>query len=251
MRRHRVAALAAAALAMAIVAGAPASADGAGKQRKVRHVLFVGNNWGGTADVIRPRRNYRRIARLNIIPDIDERMTEILTDPVRLTYFLAIRLLIGEARPVRRRHVHLAERQAAGRLQAEPRRRGRDQDQDGRGCVALPGRRAALGSHGRLPRWQACRRLGLDGQRRPILNMRTGREVGRFPSGDSPHENTYTTDGDRIYHASIGLVYTPADQPLLDSSKGKRWSRWSTLGRTRSCGGSTWARSWRRPATRT
>jgi DNA-binding beta-propeller fold protein YncE len=46
--------------------------------------------------------------------------------------------------------------------------------------------------------------------------------VGRFASGDSPHENNYSTDGSKIFHASIGLVYTPADQPQLDTTKGDR-----------------------------
>ena len=55
-----------------------------------------------------------------------------------------------------------------------------------------------------------------------ILDTFTGQEVGRFASGDSPHENNYSADGQRIYHASIGLVYTPADQPQLDSTKGDR-----------------------------
>ena len=55
-----------------------------------------------------------------------------------------------------------------------------------------------------------------------ILDTYTGREVGRFPSGDSPHENNYSKDGSKIYHASIGLVYTPADQPQLDTTKGDR-----------------------------
>ena len=49
-------------------------------------MLFVGNNWDGTADVIRQggtasRPTFTRVARLNIIPDINERMLEIATDP--------------------------------------------------------------------------------------------------------------------------------------------------------------------------
>ena len=55
-----------------------------------------------------------------------------------------------------------------------------------------------------------------------ILDTYTGQEVGRFPSGDSPHENNYSTDGSKIYHASIGLVYTPLDQPAVDTTKGDR-----------------------------
>jgi hypothetical protein len=56
-----------------------------------------------------------------------------------------------------------------------------------------------------------------------ILDTATGEEIGRFESGDSPHENNYSADGNLIYHASIGLVYTPTDQPLADTSKGDRW----------------------------
>jgi YVTN family beta-propeller protein len=55
------------------------------------------------------------------------------------------------------------------------------------------------------------------------LDTATGKEVGRWASGDSPHENNYSADGKRIFHASIGMVYTPADQPVADSSKGKRY----------------------------
>ena len=68
------------ALVLAAVGGAPEPADGEGKAKRgkgLREMLFVGNNRDGTADVIRPRGKYRRIARLNIIPDIEERMAEI------------------------------------------------------------------------------------------------------------------------------------------------------------------------------
>src|SRR3954469_3031884 len=41
-----------------------------------RPVLTVGNNWDGTADLIDPVK-FTRLARLNIIPDKDERMAEI------------------------------------------------------------------------------------------------------------------------------------------------------------------------------
>jgi DNA-binding beta-propeller fold protein YncE len=55
-----------------------------------------------------------------------------------------------------------------------------------------------------------------------VLRVRDGKEVGRFPSGDSPHESTFIDGGRRILHASIGMVYSPADQPELDSTKGDR-----------------------------
>ena len=85
-----VAAITAAALALGLVTTSPASSLHAVAGPDVREAVFVGNNWDGTADVIDPR-TYERVARINIIPDIDERMMEIVTDPVRLAYFLAIR----------------------------------------------------------------------------------------------------------------------------------------------------------------
>jgi hypothetical protein len=59
------------------------------------------------------------------------------------------------------------------------------------------------------------------------LDTATGRKTGEFASGDSPHENNYSRDGQLIFHASIGRVYTPTDRtelgPARDSSKGARW----------------------------
>ena len=54
------------------------------------------------------------------------------------------------------------------------------------------------------------------------LDIRTGEKLREFASGDTPHENNYTRDGSRIFHASIGTVYTPTDQPALDTTKGER-----------------------------
>jgi len=56
-----------------------------------------------------------------------------------------------------------------------------------------------------------------------VIDTATGKAAGEFTSGDSPHENNYSRDGRRIFHASIGLVYTPADDPSADASKGDRY----------------------------
>ena len=87
-----------------------------------------------------------------------------------------------------------------------------------------------------------------------ILDIKTGREVDRFPSGDSRTRTSTPTDGKRLYHASIGLVYTPADNGSIDTTRAR------ASGTSRSSGredahdhsrGSTWARSWSGPGTRT
>ena len=55
------------------------------------------------------------------------------------------------------------------------------------------------------------------------IDTATGRIVGEFESGDQPHENTYSRDGKRIYHASIGKVYVPTTSSLFDWLKGDRY----------------------------
>jgi hypothetical protein len=193
-------------------------------------VVFAGNNWDGTADVLRftpPSKSrpadFTRIARLNIIPDRDQRMQEILTNPQRLAYFLAIRQLVGEG------HDQFVDDMYS--------------TNDGSHLIVSRPSFADVVSID-LATGQIAWRFAMDGQRSDhmglspdgrsvavsdstanvvhVLDTATGQEAWRFPSGDSPHENTYSRDGSRIYHASIGLVYTPLDQPLLDSTKGDR-----------------------------
>jgi DNA-binding beta-propeller fold protein YncE len=227
-RKKTAIVIATAALAVAVVAGSASPATGVGTQTELLPVLFVGNNWDGTADVIRQggtqdRPTFKRVARLNIIPDINQRMLEIYSDPERLGYFLAIRQLVGEG------HDQFVDDMFTSK--------------DGRlVVVSRPSLADVVGIN--LKSGRIVWRFRVDGQRSDhmaispdgnhiavsastgnvvhILDTYTGQEVGRFPSGDSPHENNYSKDGSKIYHASIGLVYTPADQPQFDSSKGDR-----------------------------
>jgi YVTN family beta-propeller protein len=210
--------------ALAGLTASAAFANTTGTTPDVRHVVFVGNNWDGTADVIYPGADYKRVARLNIIPDINERLLEIYTNPVRLAYFLGIRQLVGEG------HDQFVDDMFSSK--------------DGRLLfVSRPSLADVVAI--RIRTGEIVWRFPVDGQRSDhmaispdgkhlavsastanvvhILSTRTGKEVGRFPSGDSPHENNYSADGKLIYHASIGLVYTPADRPAADSTKGKRY----------------------------
>jgi hypothetical protein len=209
---------------LALVAAPAHALERPGKRPGLHSVIFVGNNWEGTADVIHPRGKFRRIARLNVVPDLEERMAEIALNPVRLGYFLAIRNQIGEG------HDQFVDDMYS--------------TNDGRTLIVSRPSLAdvvAIDIASGEIKW----RFVVDGQRSDhmanspdgsqvavsastanvvhILDTGTGEEIGRFPSGDSPHENNYSADGDRIYHASIGLVYTPTDQPIVDTSKGERF----------------------------
>ena len=188
-----------------------------------RSAIFVGNNWDGTADVIDPENGYRRITRINIIPDHDERMAEILSDPVDAAYFLAIQQLIGEGH---NQYVDDMFTTKDGEILIVSRPSFADVvgiDLDTKQIIwrfRVAGQRSdhmAVSPDGSRVAVSAS-----TGNVIHILDTRTGQEVRNFPSGDSPHENTYTADGQRLYHASIGLVYTPLDLPLLDTTKGER-----------------------------
>jgi hypothetical protein len=74
------------ATALAGLAFMPAIAEA--KPSATRDVLVVSNNWEGTADLVNPRK-FKRIARLNVIPDAAERVAEITADPAKIINALA------------------------------------------------------------------------------------------------------------------------------------------------------------------
>jgi YVTN family beta-propeller protein len=53
-----------------------------------------------------------------------------------------------------------------------------------------------------------------------VLRTTDGTIIKQFESGDSPHETNYSADGETLYHAAIGRVYTPTDDAQLDATKG-------------------------------
>ena len=208
-----------AALAMVLATTGPAAAA----KKKTRPVLVVANNWDGTADVIDPKR-YKRLKRINIIPDIAERMAEIQADPAHYAYFLGIRQLVGEGHD---QYVDDAFTSQNGRLVFVSRPSLADvvaiSLRDGRIVwrVKIEGYRAdhmAISPDGKrlLVSASTARKVH-------VIDTEAGTIVGEFASGDQPHENNYSRDGKLIYHASIGMVFTPLDDPLFDDTKGERW----------------------------
>ncbi len=202
---------------LALCALAPAAAA------QTRDVLYVGNNWDGTADVIDPQ-TFERIHRLNIVPDKEERLAEIRMDPAAQGYFLGIRELVGEG------HDQFVDDMFSSH--------------DGRFLyVSRPSFADVVGIDLRTEKivW----RVKVDGYRADhmaispdgrhvlvsastarkvhVIDVAKGERVGEFESGDQPHENNYSADGSTVFHASIGSVFTPTDDPAFDSQKGDRW----------------------------
>ncbi|MFD0901832.1 YncE family protein [Actinomadura sediminis] len=208
--------LAAAALT-ATLTTAPAHAD------PLREVMFVGNNWDGTAHVIEARGDFAAIGRINVVPDKKERLREIYLNPVRLAFFLGIRETVGEGHD-----------QYVDDMYSTP---------DGRSMVVSRPSFADVVSidlgtgdvNWRFPvsGYRADHMaVSPDGERVAVsastsntvhvLDIRTGEEVGSFPTGDKPHENVYTQNGRYLWNMSIGEVNNDLDAPWLDWTKGDR-----------------------------
>ncbi|HNI62466.1 MAG TPA: YncE family protein [Agitococcus sp.] len=185
-------------------------------------VVFVGNNWDGTVNVFN-NQNYSKVGVINVVPDKQARMKEILLNPIKLVAFQAVRNLIGEG------HDQLVDDMYSsndGKLLIASRPSFAD-------VVAID-----------IATGKIVWRFVVDGYRSDhmalspdgtkvavsastgnvvhILDVNTGKQVGKFASGNSPHENVYSKDGSKIYHASIGYVFTPLDPYFFDWTKGER-----------------------------
>ncbi|MFJ8794378.1 YncE family protein [Streptomyces sp. NPDC102462] len=221
--RHLCAVAAALALTVAAPATATAATATAPAAPALREVLFVGNNWDGTADVIASRGDFTKIGRIDVVPDKDRRMAEINADPIKWIYFMAIRNGVGEGHD-----------QFADDMYSTP---------DGRSVVVsrpsfadvvsidlatgavnwrfpVSGYRAdhmAVSPDGTRVAVSAS-----TGNTVHVLDIGTGRQLGSFATGDKPHENVFTKDGRYIWNMSIGDVNTALDDPFWDWTKGDR-----------------------------
>jgi DNA-binding beta-propeller fold protein YncE len=207
-------------LTVGAVALLPGSA--AAKQTSLRDVLVISNNWAGTADVVNPR-TFKRYVRLNVIPDAQQRIAEINADSTRMFYFDFIRTMVGEGNnqyvddgfvSKDGRYVYFSRPSFADVVAIDLKTRAIAWR------VKVDGYRAdhmALSPDGRRLLVSASTARVVD-----VIDTKTHQIVARIPSGDSPHESNFSRDGRLIFHASIGTVYTSADDPSQDATKGER-----------------------------
>ncbi|MDK1683808.1 YncE family protein [Acinetobacter terrestris] len=189
-----------------------------------QQVFFVGNNWDGTVTVIRPSGDFGKIGVINMIPDRKERLKEIHLNPIKLIAYTYIQATAGE---------------------------GNDQlvddmysTQDGKSVVASRPSFADVVSiniaTGQI-NWRTPvegfradhMAVSPDGQRLAVsassgnivhvLDINTGKELGRFATGDKPHENIFFSGGSKILNSAIGNVETSMDASWQDFTKGKRF----------------------------
>jgi YVTN family beta-propeller protein len=203
-------------LALTLLLAPPASSA----EKKRRAVIATSNNWDGTI-TFADAKTFEVVKEMSVIPDYDERMAEILLDPVKLGFFLGVRELIGEGND---QFVDDAYIGKGGRRIFVSRPSFADVVGINLGTgkilwrTPVSGNRAdhmALSKDGKEVAVSAS-----TGNVVHIIRTKDGSIRGEFPSGDSPHENIYSEDGERIYHAAIGRVYTPTDEAQLDTTKG-------------------------------
>ncbi|SBT67963.1 hypothetical protein GA0070622_5051 [Micromonospora sediminicola] len=222
-RSRRRAALAALAV-LALVAPTPlvASPTPAAAAAALQEVMFVGNNWDGTADVIRSRGDYARLGRINVIPDRAARLREIYLNPIRLAFFLGIRQGPGEGHD---QFVDDMYTTPDGTALVVSRPSFAD-------VVSIDLATGAIRWRFPVSGYRADHMaVSPDGTRVAVsastsntvhvLDIRTGAQLGSFGTGDKPHENVFTRDG-RLWNMSIGEVNTDLDAPWLDWTKGDR-----------------------------
>lgn len=189
----------------------------------LQQVMFVGNNWDGTADVIKPGGGLAKLGRINVVPDKSQRLKEIYTNPVKLAFFLGIRQGPGEGHD-----------QFVDDMYSTP---------DGRSMVVSRPSFADVVSLD-LATGKINWRFPVSGYRADhmavspdgkkvavsastsntvhVLDIGTGEQAGSFKTGDKPHENVFSQDGKHLWNMSIGEVNTDLDAPALDFTKGDR-----------------------------
>ncbi len=232
----------AATAAVVAMISATQSAVPAAAKPSLRGVMYVGNNWSGTASIVDADSMEVLKRGINLIPDKAEEMARINTNPVNLAYFLVIRMGPGEG------HDQFVDDMFAtqdGRFLAVSRPSFgdviwvdlekaltdgapaseiivREQSMDGyrtdHMALSPDGRRLLVSdsTSAKVIEYSMVDET-VDGKA-----IKLGDRLRTFPTGETPHESNYLDD-DTIVHASIGKVYTPGDDPLLDALKGDRW----------------------------
>jgi len=188
----------------------------------LRDVIVVGNNWDGTIDIYDPH-THQRIKKLNAVPDKEERLEELTSSIKRRIVSTFIKEVIGEGHhqmvddmfPSNDGHHLFISRPSFADVIALDVNSGeiiwRTQVEGSRSdhSAISPDGKTFLVSASTAGKVHA-------------IDTATGKIIGEFDSGDQPHENTYSKDGQQIFHASIGKVYVPFTSSWLDWLKGER-----------------------------
>ncbi|GAA4804224.1 YncE family protein [Nocardioides caeni] len=202
----------------------------------LRSVMWVGNNWDGTASVVDADSLEVLKRGINLIPDKAEENRRIISSPIDLVFFLAINAGPGQghnqyvddmfttmdgkylavSRPSFADVVWIDIAKAtAGRTDSIVREQQMDGFRTDHMQLSNDGRRLLVSDSTER---QVIEYSMVDETLDDGTVVKMGDRLRTFPSGETPHESNYTEDGERILHASIGRVYLPGDD--LDATDG-------------------------------
>jgi WD40 repeat protein len=197
-------------------AGSATSTQVTGTQQ----VLLVGNNWDGTVDIIDPN-TFAKLGRIDVAPDYESCASAPTPDQVvacEINNELAADgnpQLVDDMRVSPDGGVLYVSRPSMGDVAAF--------DLVTRQMlwrVDVSGFRSdhlALSPDGRELIVSATTARVAD-----VIDTQQAVIIDQIPTGDFPHENEYSEDGQLIYNGSIGRVITP-DNEEADAGKGDRW----------------------------
>lgn len=249
---RRTAALTTATIATVLAAvglGATTQQAALGAPEQLREVMLVGNNWAGTATIVDAHTRTVLKTGIDFVPDKAQELADIKKKPDQLAFYYLIQQGPGEGHDqfvddmfttqdgkyVAVSRPSLADvvwidlaKAAAGRTDSIVREQQMDGYRTDHMGLSPDGRRLLVSdsTKAQVIEYSMVDET-VDGQQ-----VKMGDRLRTFASGETPHENNYSPDGDRIYHASIGKVYLPGDQhsvgpvkigPLHDAIKGDRW----------------------------
>ncbi|MDT5032111.1 MAG: hypothetical protein QOC94_2282 [Actinoplanes sp.] len=203
--------------------GAAAPAGMAQAASPLQEVMFVGNNWDGTVDVIHSSGNFAKLGRVNVVPDKTQRLAEIYLNPIKLAAYLAIQQGPGEGHDQLVDDMYttpdgsalVASRPSFADVVSIDLRTGAV-----RWRFPVSGFRAdhmAVSPDGSQVAVSASTSKTVH-----VLDIGTGKQIAAFATGDEPHENIYTEGGRYLWNMSIGSVETALDDPFWDFTKGDR-----------------------------
>ena len=228
-RNQFIRVVAAAAFAGVLTAAAAASPAGVEAKKApgppsdltaIRNLLLVGNNWEGTVDVIDPR-TLEGVGRIDVAPDFEQAVAEMTPDQL-------------SARELNNEFAAEGHDQLVDDIWGSPDGRTLYVSRPSLGdAVAIDTASGQIKWRVRVPMYRSDHlALSPDGSELlvsatiakvvQVIDTATGAVIDEFPTGDFPHENEYSDDGELIYNGSIGRVITP-DLQILDPAKGDRW----------------------------
>ncbi|KRC63693.1 serine/threonine protein kinase [Aeromicrobium sp. Root236] len=215
----------------------------------LRDVMFVGNNWQGTASIVDANTREMLKSGINLIPDKAQELKDIALNPVKLAFYLVVQAGPGEGHDQyvddmfttndgkylavsRPSFADVVWIDIAKAVAGDPNSIVHEEQMDGYRTdhmgLSPDGRRLVVSD-------STSRQVIEYSMVDEVVGGKTvamGQRMRTFVSGETPHENTYSKDGSRIFHASIGRVYLPGDYPSLGSLdlslvhntlKGDRW----------------------------